>query len=177
VPFEIVRPTQTEYRVLWDGQGQVAVDMVAAAFATEPEPASTFEVEVLGHELRERRDPHASGGLAGHAAPDHTPRDNVWSGPLRWYPPGRYRLWVRLKLDHPVADPFARCTIELASNGGEVGGRELAGAEVPEPERYVELAVSFVLTQAAVLEFPCVYRGNVGIWFDRLRVERLEGPG
>jgi hypothetical protein len=46
---------------------------------------------------------------------------------------------------------------------------------VPAPGRYVELAVPFIVTRPAVLEFPCAYRGGVGVWFDRLRVERLGG--
>jgi hypothetical protein len=176
VPFRLAAPAQLEYRTGWDGQGWLAVDSVSAAFADEPDPASLFEVEALGHELQERPDPNASGGWAGHAGPDRTVRDAVWSGPLRHYPAGRYRLWVRVKLDHPFAGAFARCGAELAARGGELGGRELAGAEAPEPGRYVELAVPFAVPRPAVLEFPCAYRGGVGVWFDRLRVERLEGP-
>jgi hypothetical protein len=176
VPFRLAAPAHLEYRVRWDGQGWVAVDTVAVAFAAEPDPVSAFEVEVLGSELHERPDPHASGGAAGYAVPGKTPRDTVWTGPLRRYPPGRYRLWIRLKLDHAVTGPFARCGVELASLGGELAGRELMGAEVPEPGRYVELAVPFTVSRPAVLEFPCAYRGGVSVWFDRLRVERLEGP-
>jgi hypothetical protein len=131
---------------------------------------------MLGHELQERSDPNASGGAAGHATPGRTVLDAVWTGPLRHYPPGRYQLWVRVKLDQPVAGAFARCGVELASRGGELAGRELTGAEVPEPGRYVELAVPFTVPRPAVLEFPCAYRGGVGVWFDRLRIERLEGP-
>jgi hypothetical protein len=175
VPFALAAATHVEYRARWDGQGWVALDAVSAAFADEPEPASTFEVESLGHELQERPDPNASGGVAGYAAPDGTARDTVWTGPLRRYPAGRYRLWIRLKLDGPPAGPFARCGVELASRGGALAGRELVGAEVPEAGRYVELAVPFTVTRPAVLEFPCAYRGTVGVWFDRLRVERVEG--
>ena len=174
--FTLTAPTQIEYRARWDGQGWVAVDSVTVAFAAEADPASLFEVEVLGHELQERPDPNASGGAAGYATPGRTVLDAVWTGPLRRYPPGRYQLWVRLKLDQPVAGAFARCGVELASRGGELAGRELAGAEVPEPGRYVELAVPFTVPRPAVLEFPCAYRGGVGVWFDRLRIERLEGP-
>jgi hypothetical protein len=175
--FSLKAPTQIEYRARWDGQGWAAIDSVAAAFAAESDPGSLFEVESLGHELQERLDPTASGGVAGYATPERTVRDAVWSGPLRRYPPGRYRLLVRLKLDRPVAGAFARCGVELASRGGELAGRELVGAEVPEAGRYVELAVAFTVTRPAVLEFPCAYRGGVGVWFDRLRVERLEGAG
>jgi hypothetical protein len=176
VPFALAAPAQIEYRAGWDGHGWVAIDAVSGAFAAEPDPAAIFEVETLGHELLERPDPNASGGAAGLASPGRTVRDAVWSGPLRRYPPGRYRLWVRLKLDHPAPGAFARCGVELASRGGELAGRELGGAEVPEPGRYVELAVPFTVTRPAVLEFPCTYRGGVGVWFDRLRVERLEAP-
>jgi hypothetical protein len=176
VTFTLTAPAPIEYRVGWDGQGWVAVDMVTAMFAAEPDPASIFEVEILGHELLERPDRHASGGVAGYAKPGRTARDAVWSGPLRRYPPGRYQLWIRLKLDQPVAGAFARCGVELASRGGELAGRELRGAEVPEAGQYVELAVPFTVPRPAVLEFPCAYRGGVGVWFDRLRVERLEGP-
>ncbi|HEX2500781.1 MAG TPA: hypothetical protein VHO73_04940 [Methylomirabilota bacterium] len=176
VPFAVSAPARIEYRARWDGQGWVAMDVVTAAFAAEPDPAPIFEVESLGHELQERPDPHASGGAAGHAIPERTVRDAVWTGPLRRYPAGRYQLWVRLKLDHPVAGTFARCGVELASRGGELAGRDFSGAEVPESGRYVELALPFTLARPAVLEFPCAYRGRVGVWFDRLRVERLEGP-
>jgi hypothetical protein len=51
------------------------------------------------------------------------------------------------------------------------GGRELSGAEVPAAGRYVELAVPFTLARPTVVEFPCVYRGQAGVWFDRLRIE------
>ena len=71
------------------------------------DPAPAFEVETLVHELRERLDPQAEGGRAGFADRALTPRDRVWSGPLRRYPAGRYRLWVRLKLDRATAAPLA----------------------------------------------------------------------
>ena len=177
LPFTLAAPAQIEYRASWDGQGWVAVDWVAANFAVESDPAQIFEVEALGHELEERADPTASGGAAGYAAPGRTPRGPVWSGPLRHYPPGRYQLWIRLKLDQPVVGAFARCSAELASHGGELTGRELGGREVPEPGRYVELAVPFTVSQSAVLEFPCAFHGRVGVWFDRLRIERVEGSG
>ena len=177
VSFTLTAPAQIEYRARWDGLGWVAMDSVTAAFAAEPDPASIFEVEALGHELQERSDPNASGGVAGYAAPGHTARDTVWSGPLRRYPPGRYQLWIRLKLDRTVAGAFARCGVELASRGGELAGRELGGTEVPESGRYVELAVPFTVPRPAVLEFPCAYRGGVGVWFDRLRIEPLKDSG
>ena len=177
VSFTLTAPTQVEYRARWDGQGWAAVDSVTATFAAEADPASIFEVEALGHELQERPDPNASGGVAGYATLGRTARDAVWTGPLRHYPPGRYRLWVRLKLDHPVPGAFAHCGAELASRGGELGGRDLLGTEVPDAERYVELAVPFTVRRPSVLEFPCAYRGGVGVWFDRLRVESLGSSG
>jgi hypothetical protein len=174
--FALEHARPLEYRVRWNGQGWAAADAIAVAFADQPEPAPEVEVEALAHELRERADPAASAGLAAHASPERTPRDVLWSGPLRRYPAGRYRLWVRLKLDAPGAGVFARCAIELASRGGRLGGRDLRAEEVPRPGEYVELAVPFALSRTAVLEFPCAYRGGVGVWFDRLRIERLEGP-
>lgn len=176
VSFALERAGPVEYRARWDGRGWAAVDAITVAFADQPEPAHEFEVEALGHELRERADPAASGGVAAHASPERAPRDVVWSGPLRGYPAGRYRLWIRVKLDGPGTGAFARCTVELASRGGPLGGRELRADEVPRPGEYAELPVPFTLPRPAVLEFPCAYRGGVGVWFDRLRVERLESP-
>jgi hypothetical protein len=174
--FTLAEALPVEYRVRWDGRGWAAVDAIAGAFADQPDPAWAFEVEALGHELRERADPEASAGAAAYASPDRTPRDAGWTGPLRRYPAGRYRLWVRVKLDGPVTGAFARCAAELASHGGALGGRELRGDEVPRAGQYVELPVPFTLPRAAVLEFPCAYRGGTGVWFDRLRIERVEGP-
>ena len=171
VDFVLDAPAPVEYRVQWDGAGTAGADAVAVAFADVPDPAPAFEVEALGHELVERRDPDAGGGLAGHADPATTPRDFLWSGPLRRYAAGRYRLWVRLKLDRPGPAPLAWCGARSASRGPIAGGRELSGAEVPEAGRYVELAVPFTLARPTVLEFPCVYRGTAGVWFDRLRID------
>jgi hypothetical protein len=173
VAFTLAAPAAVEYRVKWDGAGTAAVDAVSVSFADVPDPVPSFEVEALGHELRERQDPDAEGGVAGYADPALTPRDRVWEGPLRRYPAGRYRLWVRLKLDRPTGAPLAWCGAQGASLGPLFGGRELRGAEVPTAGRYVELAVPFTLSEAQVLEFPCLYRGVAGIWFDRLRVEEV----
>ncbi len=171
VPFTLDAPAAVEYRVKWDGRGWIAVDAVAAAFADVPDPAPAFEVEALGHELAERADPGASGGLVAYADPERAPRGRVWQGPFRAYPAGRYRLWVRLKLDRPIAGAFAWCGAQAASLGPMAGGRELAGGEVPAPGQWVELAVPFVLARPTVLEFPCLYGGRVGVSFDRLRIE------
>jgi hypothetical protein len=173
VSFEMLAAAPVEYRVKWDGAGWAAADAVAVAFADVPDPAPEFEVEALGHELRERADPAASGGLAGQAEPARTPRDAVWDGPLRAYPAGRYRLWLRLKLPAPTVSPIVWCGIRPASRGPMLGERELTGRDIPEAGRYVEVDVPFSLTRPTVLEFPCLYRGAVEVWLDRLRVERL----
>jgi hypothetical protein len=173
VVFALDAPAPVEYRVAWNGTGRIAVDAITVAFADVPDPAPLFEVEALVHELRERTDPDAEGGRAGYADPAVTPRDRLWQGPLRRYSPGRYRLWVRLKLDRPASGPLVWCGAQMASLGPVRGGRELAGPEMGAPGRYVELAVPFTLTEASVLEFPCFYRGETGVWFDRLRIERL----
>ncbi len=177
VAFSLEAPATVEYRVRWEGEGTAAVDAVSVIFADEPDPAPSFEVEEMGHELLERDDPAASGGRAGYADPARTPRDAVWTGPLRRYPAGSYRLWVRLKVDGPVAGALAWCGAQAASRGPVLGGRELTGAEVREAGRYVELAVPFDVARATVLEFPCLYRGTAGVWFDRLRIERLPSGG
>jgi hypothetical protein len=173
VPFELDAPAPVEYRARWDGAGWAAVDAVSVAFADVRDPAPVVEVEELGHELAEQTDPAASGGRAGHADPERTPRDAVWSGPLRGYPAGRYRLWVRLKVDRAAAGHLAWCGVRAASQGPTLGGRELTGSDVPAPGGYGEVAIPFTVDRFTVLEFPCVYRGRVGMWFDRLRVERL----
>jgi hypothetical protein len=176
VPFFADALVPVEYRVRWNGQGDLAVDAIAVRFADVPDPPPAVEVEALWHELEDRADPEASGGRAGRAAPDRTPRDQVWQGPLRRWPAGRYRLWVRLKLEAATPRAVAWCGARAASGGPQAGGRELAGSEAPAPGRYAELAVPFALEAPAVLELPCAYRGGVGVWFDRLRVEGPLSP-
>jgi hypothetical protein len=173
--FALAAPAPVEYRVKWDGAGVAAADAVSVTFADIRDPVPSFEIETLAHELRERHDPEAEGGIAGYADPALTPRDRVWQGPLRRYPAGRYRLWVRLKLDRPTDAPLAWCGAQGASLGPLFGGRELRGAEVPAAGHYVELAIPFTLSEARILEFPCLYRGTAGIWFDRLRIEEFGG--
>ena len=171
VPFELEAPATVEYRVAWNGKGTVAVDAVSVVFADGLEPAPSFDVEQLYHGLLERPDPDAPGRRVGYAKPGRTPLDRVWRGPLRAYRAGQYRLWVRLKADRPTTAPVAWCGAQLSSFGPIVGGREISGGELDEGGRYVELAVPFTVPRNGVLEFPCVYLGDVGVWFDRLRVE------
>ncbi|PYM64963.1 MAG: hypothetical protein DMD79_05525 [Candidatus Rokuibacteriota bacterium] len=171
VPFVVDRVAPVEYRARWDGEGRAAVDTVHVVFATAPDPAPAFLVAELPHELAERADPDAADGLAAYADPTRAPHDVVWSGPTRRYPAGRYRLWIRLKITDPTTRSLAWCGAQAASRGPILGGRDLAGAEVPAPGQYVELAIPFALAAPTVLDFPCAYHGAVGIWFDRLRVE------
>ena len=170
VAFTLDRVAPVEYRVRWDGRGLAELDAVHVVFAAEADPAPAFDVAALPHELAERADPDARSGFAAYADPVRAPRDIGWSGPTRRYPAGRYRLWLRLKTDRS-AGRLAWCGAQLASRGPVVAGRELTGAEVPTPGRYVELGVPFSLQAPAVLDFPCLYRGETGIWFDRLHVE------
>jgi hypothetical protein len=171
VPFTLEAPASVEYRVAWDGKGWVAADSVSVVFADVPDPVPSFEVEQLYHGLLERADPDAQGGWSGYAKPGRTPLDRVWQGPLRAYPRGRYRLWVRLKADQPTAASLAWCGAQVSSNGPVLGGRDIVGTELGAAGRYVEVAVPFTVPHTAILDFPCVYLGGVGVWFDRLRVE------
>ena len=124
----------------------------------------------------ERPDPNASGGVPGYAAPGRTVRDTVWSGPLRRYPPGRYQLWIRLKLDPPVAGAFARCGSSWPRAAGSWAAGS-SGAPRCRPPVATSSCPCLHRPRPAVLEFPCAYRGGVGVWFDRLRIERSRTPG
>jgi hypothetical protein len=171
VPFVLDAPAPVEYRVAWDGMGRAAVDAISVVFADALDPAPSYDVEQLYHGLIERPDPDAHASRVGYAKPGRTPRDRVWRGPSRTYSAGRYRLWVRLKADQPTTTPVAWCGAQLSSVGPVVGGREIGGGELGEGGRYVELAVPFTVPRTAVLEFPCVYLGGVGVSFERLRIE------
>jgi hypothetical protein len=169
--FTLEAPTRVEYRVAWDGRGSISVDAVSVFFAGEPDPALSYEVETLYHGLLEREDPDATGGWAGYAKLGRTPLDRLWRGPLRAYPAGHYRLWVRLKPDGPPTSPPTWCGAQSRSEGPVFGGRELLPSELGDGTGYVEVSIPFTLARTEVLEFPCVYLGGVGVWFDRLRVE------
>ncbi len=58
----------------------------------------------------------------------------------------------------PMFDPLSNSVRLLRDDGGG---------------RYVELPVDFALARPTVVELPCLYRGTGGVWFDRLRVERV----
>jgi hypothetical protein len=171
VPFALDAPAPVEYRVAWDGMGRAAVDAISVVFADALDPAPSYNVEQLYHGLIERPDPDAHASRVGYAKPGRTPHDRVWRGPSRIYSAGRYRLWVRLKADQPTTTAVAWCGAQTSSSGPVVGGREIGGGELGEGGRYVELAVPFTLSRSAVMEFPCVYLGGVGVSFDRLRIE------
>ena len=117
-----------------------------------------------GPRARRATGPGAQGGAAGHAAPRATARDTVWPGPSAATPPGATGCGCASSSTGRAGAP------RLVRRPGRARGAEswrarAPGAEVPEAGRYVELAVPFALG-AAVLEFPCLYRGGVGVWFD-----------
>ena len=130
VPFTLTGPTQVEYRtaVGRPGLGGGGRGDRPRSRASRSQPR-TSRWRSWAHELPERADPHRLGRRRRRTrVPARTVRDTVWSGPLRRYPPGRYQLWVRLKLDQPVAGRVrARAGSSWPRAVGRAGGRGADG--------------------------------------------------
>ncbi len=173
LPFTLERAQVVEYRVRWDGRADAAVDWVAVVAADRPDPEWTFEVEDLPHQLGERPDSAASGGWAGYAHPLESLKRGLLSGPMRLYPPGRYHLALRARTDDPARGPVLRLTV-TEPQGRLLAERTVDAADLPAG-RYHEVGLDFRLTQPTVLEFPVIYLGGTGVYFDRLVVSPDRG--
>ena len=168
LPFVVERSQPLEFRVAWNGTGDAAADWVSVVAADRPDPEWMYEVEALPHRLGERADPLASGGWAGYADPAVSQRAGLVSGPARLFPPGRYRLSLRLRAATGGQGPLV--ALQVAEPVGKVlATRTVPAGEVPV-DAYGEVGLDFELGRATVLEFPVVYLGDVGILFDRLTV-------
>lgn len=168
VPFVLERGQPLEFRVAWSGTGVAEVDWVLVVAADRPDPEWTYEVEALPHRLGERRDPLASGGWAGYADPGVSQRAGLVSGPVRLFPPGRYRLSVRLRALPGAHGPLVG--LQVAEPVGAVlAARTVDASEVPA-DAYGEATLDFELSRPTVLEFPVLYLGGTGVFFDRLTV-------
>ena len=168
LPFVLERGQPVEFRAAWDGTGAAASDWVLVVAADRPDPEWTYEVEALPHRLGERADPQASGGWAGYADPGESLRTGLVSGPARLFPPGRYRLSVRLRAATPGRGPLIGLAVTEPA-GTVLATRTVPATEVPA-DVYGEAALDFDLNRPTVLEFPVLYLGDVGVFFDRVTV-------
>ena len=168
LPFVVEHARPLEFRVLWDGQHEVAVDWVHVVAANRPEREWTYEVEALPHRLGERPDPAASGGQAGFADPVESLRGDLVAGPVRLFPPGRYQVTVRLRAEQAGRGPLVRLSVTEPA-GRTLAARVVDAGEVP-PGAYRDVALDFALDRPTVLEFPVAYLGDVGLFLDRITV-------
>ena len=168
LPFIVERGRPLEFRTFWDGSSAAAIDWVLVVAADRPNPEWTYEVEALPHRLGERPDPRASGGWAGYADPDESQRTWLVGGPARLFPPGRYRLSLRLRAAAPGRGPLVDLTVTEAF-GAVLATRTVPAAEVPS-DVYGDAVLDFEVIRPTVLEFPVVYLGDVGVFLDRLEV-------
>jgi hypothetical protein len=168
LPFVVERGQPYEFRAMWNGRSTAAIDWVLVIAADRPDPEWTYEVEALPHRLGERPDPQASGGWAGYADPGESLRTGVVSGPARLFPPGRHRLSVRLRAAAPGRGPLVGLTV-TEPVGAALATRTVPATEVPS-DAYGEATLDFELSRPTVLEFPVLYLGDVGVFFDRLTI-------
>lgn len=168
LPFVVERGQPFEFRATWDGRSAAAIDWVLVVAADRPDPEWTYEVEALPHRLGERPDPQASGGWAGYADPGESHRTGLVSGPARLFPPGRYRLTVRLRAAAPGRGPLVGLAV-TEPVGVALATRTVPATEVPS-DAYGEAILDFELSRPTVLEFPILYLGDVGVFFDRVTV-------
>jgi hypothetical protein len=168
LPFVVERGKPYEFRAIWDGRNAAAIDWVLVVAADRPDPEWSYEVEALPHRLGERPDPQASGGWAGYADPGETLRTGVVSGPARLFPPGRYRLSVRLRAAASGRGPLVGLAV-TEPVGTTLATRTVPATEVPSGA-YGETTLDFELSRPTVLEFPVLYLGEVGVFFDRITI-------
>jgi hypothetical protein len=168
LPFVVERGQPLEFRAAWDGRSAAAIDWVLVVAADRPDPEWTYEVEALPHRLGEVPDPQASGGLAGYADSGESLRTGLVSGPTRLFPPGRFRLSVRLRAEAPGRGPLVG--LEVTEPVGAVLARRTVPATEVRSDVYGEAILDFELSRPTVLEFPVLYLGDVGVFLDRVTV-------
>jgi hypothetical protein len=139
--FSLDRPRWVEFRVLWEGRGELAADYLYGLFADQRDPPEVFENDEF----------------------------TFGEGPYRRFPEGRYRLFLRTRVERRVAEPVLRFTVVTAEERRELARRIVRGTELATPGAYEELSVSLAVPDMRVLEFLVEFLTD-GVSVDRIRV-------
>jgi hypothetical protein len=139
--LSLERPRWLELRVHWEGRGELGADYLYGVFADQRDPPEVFE-----------NDQFAFG-----------------EGPYRRFPEGRYRLFLRTRVERRLAEPVLRFSVVTARERRELATRTVRGTELTAPGTYEELSVPLAVTDARVLEFLIEFLAD-GVSVDRIRV-------
>jgi hypothetical protein len=139
--FSLDRPRWVEFRIRWEGRGELAADYLYGLFADQRDPPEVFENDEF----------------------------TFGEGPYRRFPGGRYRLFLRTRVERRVAEPVLRFTVVTADERRELARRIVRGAELATPGAYEELSVSLAVPDPRVLEFLIEFLTD-GVSVDRIRV-------
>jgi hypothetical protein len=139
--FSLDRPRWVELRVHWEGRGELAADYLYGVFADQKDPPEVFENDQF----------------------------TFGEGPYRRFPEGRYRLFLRTRVERRLAEPVLRVRVVTARERRELATRTVRGTELTTPGAYEELSVPLAVTDARVLEFLIEFLTE-GVSVDRIRV-------
>jgi hypothetical protein len=132
-----------EFRVFWEGRGELTADYLYGVFADQRDPPEVFENDEF----------------------------DFGQGPYRRFPAGRYRLFLRTRVERRLAEPVLRVTVVTAHERRVLSGRTVRGTELATAGVYQELSLPLELTDLGVLEFLIDFLAE-GVSVDRIRVAR-----
>ncbi len=124
ISFALDRPEWVEFRVYWDGRGDLAVDYLYGLFADQSDPPRVF-----------RNDDFAFG-----------------HGPYRRFPPGEYLLRFRTRVDQRVDAPIVRFSVVTAHERAPLATRVVRGTDLEVAGVYQEITLPIRVDQLRVLE-------------------------
>lgn len=174
--FEISRSREIGFRVFFNGQAPLSLNVVIVSFSDQDTGPGSVEAEDL---LRQtgtvNPDPLASGKEAVLGKAGFHPPIYLCYGPYRTFEPGSYRacFYLRLK-DLPVLpDDSEVVLLEVAT---DMGKRVFSSRKVFIPElradRYQAIEVDFNVPFRCELGFRVKYLGGADLLVDRIAVDQ-----
>ena len=141
VEFALDRPEWVEFRVFWEGRGEVEVDYLYGLFADQHDPRWVFRNTEFG----------------------------FVSGPFRRYATGEYLVRFRSRVKRRSDTPVLRLSVVTAHERAVLASRVVRGTDFDAAGEPQEIALPVRLDSARVLEFPIEFL-TPGVSVDQISV-------
>lgn len=173
LPYSIDEPSGLEFRVYFEGRGDLWVDYIYVLFDDQKDPLYLIEAEELWHTGSTVEDSSASSGYAVYVTETST-KEHVLSGPWRRFPPNRYRASFRMKIGgERTEDEVVSLSVMTDFMRREVGSLKIKSKDF-NMEGYKDFTIDFTLSKDEILEFKVFYNKRSDLWIDRIKIEKDE---
>jgi len=179
VPFVLDRAQLVTFQIKRPAKGEVKVKWILVTQKEALKLPEKLEAESLFTHGQIVLDPDASKGGAVYGDPHKLSQTELLFGPYREYQAGSYnvRFWIKSDMNNSdrilIKEPLA--SLEVVADFGKriLAKRDLFEQDLLNPTGYHPVEVSFTISEAEVLEFRVPYLREIGLYIDKVEIDRL----